>query len=286
MKMKASLTVACSLALSAGLILSGCNKNNPNTAANQPAANQNAAATQGNPPPPPADQSSSNSSPAPQPRSRSYQQQSPRRYQQGGQYPQQGGQYQQQGGQYQQQGGQYPQQAQSRPAPAPIVIPVGTDIQVRVNQDLGSKISRPGDTFSATVSHPVVVNGQVVIPQDSQAEGLVVDAKPLGRFAGGARLVLRLERVRVGNHSFPVMTSSIASVEKGKGRRTGIMAGGGAGLGALIGGLAGGGKGALIGALAGAGAGTAGSAFTGNKNILIPAETLLTFRTDQSITMQ
>lgn len=260
MKTKASITVACSLVLSAGLILSGCNKNNPNNAQNQPAANQNAASTQGNPPPPPADQSGGS---APE-RSRSYQrQEAPRQYRQ-------------------------QQQSQSRPAPAPapVVIPAGTRIEVRTNQDLGSKISQSGDTFSATVAHPVVVNGQVVIPQGSRAEGLVVDAKPLGRFAGQARLVLRLERVRVGNHSFPVMTSSIASVEKGKGRRTGIMAGGGGALGAIIGGIAGGGKGALIGGLAGAGAGTAGSAFTGNKQIVIPAETLLVFRTDQSVQMQ
>jgi hypothetical protein len=263
MKTKASITVACSLVLSAGLILSGCNKNNPNNAQNQPAANQNAASTQGNPPPPPADQSGGGSGYAQQQPSRSYQrQESPRQYQQ--------------------------QQAQSRPAPAPapVVIPAGTRIEVRTDQDLGSKISQTGDSFSATVAHPVVVNGQVVIPQGSRAEGLVVDAKPLGRFAGQARLVLRLERVRVGNHSFPVMTSSIASVEKGKGRRTGIMAGGGGALGAIIGGIAGGGKGALIGGLAGAGAGTAGSAFTGNKQIVVPAETLMVFRTDQSVQMQ
>lgn len=250
MKTKATLTVACSLVLSAGLLITGCHKNNPNNAENQTATNSTTASTQGNPPPPPSDQSN-NSGPALQQRSRNY----------------------------------YPRE-QERPAPQPIVIPAGTDIEVRVDQDLGSKISRTGDTFTATIAHPVTVNGQVVIPQDAQAQGLVVNAKPLGRFAGKAELALRLERIQVGNHSFPVMTSTIASVHKGKGKRTGIMAGGGAGLGALIGGLAGGGKGALIGALAGAGAGTAGSAFTGNKNIVIPAETLLTFRTEQPITMQ
>jgi hypothetical protein len=268
MKMKASLTVACSLVLSAGLMLSGCNKNNPNNAQNQPAASQNPAAAQGNPPPPPADQSGGGSGYASQQPSRSYQQQRPSR------------QYQQQGSQQ-----QSPQQ-QAPPAPTPVVIPAGTRIEIRTDQDLGSKISRTGDSFSATVAHPVVVNGQVVIPQDARAEGLVVDAKPLGRFAGNAQLVLRLERISVGNHSFPVMTSSIADVQKGKGRRTGIMAGGGGALGAIIGGIAGGGKGALIGGLAGAGAGTAGSAFTGNKQIVIPAETLLTFRTNQSVQMQ
>ncbi len=259
MKTKASIIVACSLVLSAGLILTGCHKNNPNNAQNQPAGSQNSASTQGNPPPPPADQSGGGSGYGSQQPSRSYQQ-GPSQYQQS--------------------------QSQPPPPPAPIVIPAGTRIEVRTNQDLGSKLSRTGDTFSATVAHPVVVNGQVVIPSGSTAEGLVVVAKPLGRFAGNAELALRLERISVGSHSFPVMTSSIADVEKGKGRRTGIMAGGGGALGAIIGGIAGGGKGALIGGLAGAGAGTAGSAFTGNKQIVIPAETLLVFRTDQSVQMQ
>jgi hypothetical protein len=51
-----------------------------------------------------------------------------------------------------------------------------------------------------------------------------------------------------------------------------------AGVGALIGGLAGGGKGAAIGALAGAGAGGAGSAFTGNKDVVLPAESAVSFK--------
>jgi hypothetical protein len=61
------------------------------------------------------------------------------------------------------------------------------------------------------------------------------------------------------------------------------MIGGGGGVGALIGGLAGGGKGAAIGAVAGAGAGTAGTAFTGNKEIVLPAESALSFKLEQPL---
>jgi len=172
---------------------------------------------------------------------------------------------------------------QAPPPPAAVDLAAGTHIRVRLDQDLGSKISQPGDSFSATVVDPVVIDGQTVIPQGARAEGTVIDAKPLGRFKGGALLEIRLERVHTQWGSYPVATSSIERAEKGKGRRTGIMAGGGAGLGALIGGIAGGGKGALIGALAGGGAGTAGSAFTGNHQIVLPAETLLTFRLEHSV---
>ena len=169
------------------------------------------------------------------------------------------------------------------PPPAAVNLPAGTQLRVRLDQDLGSKISMPGDTFAATVADDVVVNGQTVIPQGARAEGTVVDAQPLGRFKGGALLSVRLERVLTNWGAYPVATSSIDRVEKGKGKRTAIFAGGGGALGALIGGLAGGGKGAAIGALAGAGAGTAGGAFTGNRQIVLPAETILTFHLDQPV---
>jgi hypothetical protein len=62
-----------------------------------------------------------------------------------------------------------------------------------------------------------------------------------------------------------------------------VLAGGGTALGAIVGGIAGGGKGAAIGALAGGGAGGAGAAFTGNKDIVLPAEAALSFRLSNSL---
>jgi hypothetical protein len=160
---------------------------------------------------------------------------------------------------------------------------VGTEIRVRLDEDLGSKISNPGDSFPATVADDVRIDGTVVIARGARADGTVVDAKPLGRFKGGAVLQIRLDRVHSNWGSYPVETGSIDRAEKGKGKRSAAMIGGGAGVGALIGGLAGGGKGAAIGLLAGGGAGTAGSAFTGNKQIVLPAETLLTFKLEHPV---
>lgn len=178
------------------------------------------------------------------------------------------------------------QQASAPPPPPPpavISLPAGTEIQVRLDSDLGSAISHAGDAFTATVAQDVSVNGQTVIPREARAEGVVVDAKALGHFKGGALLSVRLDRVHTRWGSYPVQTSSISRAEKGKGKRTGLFAGGGAAFGALVGGLAGGGKGAAVGALAGGGAGTAGGALTGNKQIMLPAETLLTFRLEHSV---
>jgi uncharacterized protein YcfJ len=114
-------------------------------------------------------------------------------------------------------------------------------------------------------------------------EGEVVDAKPLGHFKGGALLELKLDTIRVNDQPMPVETSRFTQTLKGKGKRTGVMAGGGAGLGAIIGGLAGGGKGAAIGALAGGGAGAAGAAYTGNKEIVLPAESAIPFTLKKSL---
>jgi hypothetical protein len=170
------------------------------------------------------------------------------------------------------------------PPPAVVTLSAGSRIRVRLDSDLGSKISQPGDSFSATVADDVMSSdGQVIIPRGSRAEGTVIEAKALGHFKGQALLAVQLDRVHTQWGSYPVRTSTIDKVEKGKGKRSAIIIGGGAGLGALIGGLTGGGKGALIGGLVGGGAGTAGSAFTGNKQIVLPAETLLTFHLDRSV---
>ena len=175
------------------------------------------------------------------------------------------------------------QPAGTAPAAAVVEIPAGTPLQVRLNGEVGSKVSQPGESFSATVTEDVVIGGARVIARGARAEGKVIDAKPLGHFKGGARLALRLQQVDTSAGSYPVATSTVERFLKGKGKRSAEFIGGGAGLGAIIGGVAGGGKGAAIGALAGGGAGTAGAAATGNKQIVMPAGTVLTFRLKSSV---
>ena len=169
---------------------------------------------------------------------------------------------------------------------AAVVVPAGTNLTVRLARELSSKQSNAGDVFSATVAQPVQVNERTVIPTGTSVTGKVTEAAPLGRFKGGAVLRLVLQSITLNGNERPIQTSSFSQTAKGKGKRTATMIGGGAGVGALIGGLAGGGKGAALGALAGAGAGTAGSALTGNKEIVLPAESVIAFELQQAIEIQ
>lgn len=164
------------------------------------------------------------------------------------------------------------------PRPRPIVVPAETVISVVLDEPVGSKISTPGQTFTATVREPVEVDGRVAIPKGARATGIVRDAKPAGRFKGGATLELTLASIEVNGTNYDVHTTTPTETSKGKGKRTAAMVGGGAGGGALIGGLAGGGKGAIIGGLIGAAAGTGGAGLTGNRDITLPAETPVTFK--------
>ena len=151
---------------------------------------------------------------------------------------------------------------------------------------LSSKDSTDGQTFNGTLVSAITVNGRVAIPAGARVTGVVSEAKSAGRFKGEAIIAIRLVSVNINGVSRNISTDEYVVTQKGKGKRTAVMVGGGAGGGALIGGLAGGGKGAAIGALVGAGAGTAGAAFTGNKELTIPAESAVNFHTTASMTIQ
>ena len=178
-----------------------------------------------------------------------------------------------------------PSPPEEKPAPQPIVVPVGTALTVKLGQALGSKSSQTGQTFLATLAQPVTVRGAAAIPSGSISSGTVVSAKAKGKIKGEGELVLTLTSITVKGKTYSIRTGTLDSTVKGKGKRTAVATGGGAAGGALIGGLAGGGKGAGIGALVGAGAGLAGGTMTGNKQIEFPAESALTFQLSAPLTL-
>ncbi len=164
-------------------------------------------------------------------------------------------------------------------------LPSGSVINVVIDQAVSSKTAKIGQRVMGTVSQDVTSGGKVVIPKGSVARMSVSSVQASGRLSRPANLWLRLRAVTVAGKSYRVATTAAGHTMGGKAKRDTVFIGGGAGLGALIGGLAGGGKGAVIGALAGGGAGTAGAAATGKKDVEIPAEARLEFRTQAELTI-
>ena len=167
-------------------------------------------------------------------------------------------------------------------APRPIIVPSGTPLVVRMGQTVSAKENSVGDSFGGTLAQSVVVRGTTIFRAGAPVTGVVTASKGQGRFKGDGALGISVRRV--GNYD--VTTSAYEKSVSGKGKRTAIFAGGGGGAGALIGGIAGGGKGALLGGLLGAGGGTAAGAFTGNKNVSVPAESVVTFNLAAPLTVK
>ena len=150
-------------------------------------------------------------------------------------------------------------------------------VSVRLLDTLSSQSSQPGDSFTATLAEPLVVDGHVVARKDTRVTGQVRDAVSSGRMSRPALLTLSLTGVQSRSGQYPIATGDLSVKADSHATRNILIIGGSSGAGAAIGGAAGGGKGAAIGALIGAGAGTAGAYLTGKREIVLPAETLLTF---------
>lgn len=173
-----------------------------------------------------------------------------------------------------------PQQAANTPAPAPALpeVPAGTVLSIRMSQTINVKHAQAGQPFTGTIVNPILVDGNTVIPSGSTAEGMVVQAHKRGHFKGSSYLQLTLTGLNVRGQHYRIDTGNLTRTKKGKGKRSAAFIGGGTGLGMLIGGVATGGVGLLVGGLAGAGAGTGVAALTGNKDVTIPAESVVNFK--------
>ncbi len=168
------------------------------------------------------------------------------------------------------------------PEPVKLTAPVGAAVEVTVTQELRASKNNVGDGFTGVLYQSVrTPSGAGRLPSRSTCGWNRGCRKGTGQVQGSGALGIQVTSIS----GTPVSVSSYEKEQKGKGKRTAGFIGGGAGGGALIGGLAGGGKGALIGGLIGAGAGTAGAAFTGNKDVVIPSESTISFHLTAPVTI-
>jgi hypothetical protein len=171
------------------------------------------------------------------------------------------------------------------PPPQKINIPSGTQVSIRLSDEVDSEKAQVGDIFHGAISSPITIDGQTVVPNSADVEGRVVEVKSAGRFAGQSVLTLELTRLMMNGKSYNLQTDRWSKSGNGRGKSTAAKVGGGAAVGAVLGGIFGGGKGAAIGAAAGAGAGTGASAINKGQQIDLKPETVLNFQLQNSITV-
>jgi hypothetical protein len=170
--------------------------------------------------------------------------------------------------------------------PVDVRVPAGTSLAIRINQHISVKTTPPGAPFTGELVEPVVGdNDRIIIPKGTPVGGVVDASHRRGHFKGASILQLRLTSLTLDGNRYPIDTHDLTKTKKGKGKRSAAFIGGGTGLGMLIGGIATGGTGLLIGGLAGAGAGTGVAAFTGNRDLDIPSESIIRFTLSDTLTL-
>jgi hypothetical protein len=159
-------------------------------------------------------------------------------------------------------------------------------LTVRLDQALSTGDNQTGDSFRATLDQPLLVDGFVIAERGSRVEGRVVEADAGGRVRGVSRLSLELVHLNTSDgQRLRLQTDTFAKQGQQEKGRDAAKIGAAAGIGAAIGAIAGGGKGAAIGAALGGAAGTGGVMATRGKPAEIPAETRMSFRLREAITV-
>jgi hypothetical protein len=155
-------------------------------------------------------------------------------------------------------------------------VPAGTIVNVRLTQDIDLDLAQTGMTFKARVDDSVAIDGVIVIPREAQAVVQSVKVTQSRDFQAGDQIFLKLNTVSFDERTYQVATAYATTQRECEGKPLPRKVGGGASLGALVGGLAGGGEGALVCAMVGRIAGTAVAA-SGEEHLRLPAETRLQF---------
>src|SRR2546421_4205647 len=163
-------------------------------------------------------------------------------------------------------------------------IPPGTSIKVRIIDQLSSEESEAGDIFHGTLDEPIQANGKELYPRGADVSGRVSNVHRSGRLTEPGELDLILTTVSSGRVAFSVAVQPLVIKGDSHAKSNVGKIGGGAALGAIIGGIAGGGKGAAIGAGVGGAAGAGAAAATGKRAAVVQPESVLTFTSKSAST--
>jgi hypothetical protein len=178
-------------------------------------------------------------------------------------------------------------------------VPAGTALMVRLETTLATFSNRPGDPFRGSITQPVMVNGQTLIPAGAIVEGRVTKVSEPRRISGRPTITILPEAVIMPTGERYYLDASLTDTNipgtdvtsegqfKGEGhdRRDQLETGGGAAGGMLIGGLAGGPVGVVVGGAIGATATTV-HWLSKHRSATMPAGTQLTLELNRPMEMQ
>lgn len=182
--------------------------------------------------------------------------------------------------------GTTPPQTAEPPAPTqvsgsePGTIPVGQQLDVRLQEQLSSETAQVEQRFEATTAADLMQDGRVLVPAGSLVRGVVRNVDKAGRVDRTGRLTLAFDQIVINGREYPMRGIATQVFESGGIRDEVGTAGAGAGAGAVVGGLLGGLRGAIVGAIVGAGGVIAA---TEGADVTIPAGAIVRIRLDTPI---
>ncbi len=165
------------------------------------------------------------------------------------------------------------------PVPVVVKVPVGTQMDVRMQTAISSATAKVEQRFEATTLVDVMVAGKLVIPSGTLVRGFVSSVRPAGRLERRGSLTLSFDEMVIGGKRPPMRASVVQALDGKMGDDAGRI-GVGAAAGAILGGILGGGKGMLAGILIGGGGTMAAS---DGANAELPPGTILRIRLDQPL---
>jgi hypothetical protein len=160
------------------------------------------------------------------------------------------------------------------------VVPMGTELDVRLEQTLSSDTARVEDRFEATTVVDLREDNRVIIPAGSRVRGVVTAVRDAGRVNRRGELQLSFDQITVNGRTVPIRGTVTEALEAGGYRDDAEKIGAGAAVGAILGGILGGVKGAITGILIGGGGVVAA---TEGQDVELPSGTILRMRLDQDV---
>ena len=156
-------------------------------------------------------------------------------------------------------------------------IPVGQEIDVRLQSQLSSDTAEVEDRFEATTAADLYRGNEVLVPAGSVVRGVVSSVNRASRTDRKGQLTVAFDQITINGRTYPMRGTVTEALESEGIRGEAARIGAGSAVGAIIGGIMGGVKGALLGVLIGGG-GTI--AATEGKDVTLPAGTILRVRLD------